>query len=307
MINVIKEGENMPIRYMKIFIRVYQMESVTKAAESLNMAQPAVTRIIQEIEKHYGIQLFERYNKHLYVTEAGRKFYMQALHIVDAYDAMEASLLHWEWAGVLRIGASITIGNYLLPKFIRHFQKENPELQIEVNVSSGGILQKKLQDGELDMALIEGNVQDDTLYAEPFQRDELVLIVPNGHPLSEKKKVQLKDIQNYPLLMREKGSMGRDFLDSYFEVNDMSIRPVWESTSTQALIRAVICELGISILPGQLVEEWVQRKEITQVEISDADFSRQNYIVWHRKKRVTESMQKFIDLCKANDNMREIR
>jgi DNA-binding transcriptional LysR family regulator len=101
--------------------------------------------------------------------------------------------------------------------------------------------------------------------------------------------------------------MGRDFLDSYFEVNDMSIRPVWESTSTQALIRAVIYELGISILPGQLVEEWVQRKEITQVEISDADFSRQNYIVWHRKKRVTESMQKFIDLCKANDNMREIR
>ena len=105
----------MTIRHMKIFLEVYRLENITQAAKTLHMTQPAVTRTIQEIEQHYGVRLFDRMNRRLFVTEAGRQFYAQALHIVESFDRMEKGLLNGDAFGVLRVGASISLGNFFLP------------------------------------------------------------------------------------------------------------------------------------------------------------------------------------------------
>ena len=113
----------MTVKHMKIFIQVYQTQNITRAAGLLHMTQPAVSRAIQELEKYYGVNLFERMNHHLYVTESGRQFYAHALHIVESFDLMEKGLRNGDESGVLRVGASISLGNFLMPQLVTEFQK----------------------------------------------------------------------------------------------------------------------------------------------------------------------------------------
>ena len=99
----------MTLRHMKIFLAVYQTQHITKAAQQLRMTQPAVTRAIQEIESYYGIRLFERINRKLYITQTGTMFYTYAVHIVDSFDQMEKGLRDWDQLGLLRVGTTIAL------------------------------------------------------------------------------------------------------------------------------------------------------------------------------------------------------
>lgn len=288
----------MTIRHMRIFVQVYQSQNITRAASLLHMSQPAVTRAIQEIEAYYGVCLFERINRRLSVTEGGRQLYAQALHIVDAFDVMEKGLRNWDKFGVLRVGASITMGNFLLPELVSRFQKELPNLRIYASISNGAGLQDALMDNRLDLALIEGGVGNPQLHVEVFDEDRLVLVVPPSHPLLSQEEVSLEDCNGCPLLLREKGSVGRSFLDHVFAVRGITLHPVWESASTQAIVKAVGCGLGISFLPEQLVRRDIADGVVCTRVVSGVDFSRKNYIVWHKNKYLTEAAKRFIALCK---------
>ena len=192
----------MTVRHMKIFLQVYQTLNMTRAAELLHMTQPAVTRTIQEIEQYYGVRLFERINRRLYVTESGKELYAHALHIVDTFDAMEKGMRNWDEFGVLRVGASITLGNFLLPDLTVAFQTEHPNLQVRALISNGRQLQEALMDNRLDLALIEGGVSEPNLRSEVFSRDRLILILPPDHPLCRTETLNLQDITSYPMLLR---------------------------------------------------------------------------------------------------------
>lgn len=288
----------MTIRHMRIFIQVYQAQSITKAAEQLNMTQPAVTRAIKEIEGYYGVQFFERMNRKLYRTEAGRHFYAQALHMVEAFDTMEKGIRNWDAFGVIRIGATVTLGSFLLPELVMHFKERYPETEIQATISNGGNLQKGLLDNRLDVILVESSVAEPELHTEPLGADRLILITPPGHGLLSLDEIRLADVAEYPVLLREKGSTVRTFLENYFAVRGISLRPSWESASTQAIIRAVACGIGISFLPEQMVKEAICSGSVCTREIAEADFSRQHYLVWHKNKFLTGSMKNFIALCR---------
>lgn len=118
----------MTLRHMKIFLAVYQTQHITKAAQQLRMTQPAVTRAIQEIESYYGIRLFERINRKLYITQTGTMFYTYAVHIVDSFDQMEKGLRDWDQLGLLRVGTTIALGTDLLPRVLVRFQQSHPNL-----------------------------------------------------------------------------------------------------------------------------------------------------------------------------------
>ena len=203
---------------MRIFLEVYRMENITQAAKRLHMTQPAVTRAIQEIERHYGVRLFDRMNRRLFVTEAGRQFYAQSLPIVESFDMMEKGLLNGDAFGVLRVGASISLGNFFLPELICEFRKKRPDMKVKATVSNAGNLQKGLLDNELDLALIEGGISESELETRAFSEDRLVLILPVGHELAEKEKVFVEDLKKCDFLAREKGShclRKTDFMPHY--------------------------------------------------------------------------------------------
>ena len=130
----------MTVRHLKIFLEVYRNGSITRASERLHMTQPAVTRAIQELEHYYGVRLFDRINRRLLVTEAGKQLYAQALHLVDLFEHMETSLRNWDALGVLRIGSSIALGTHVLPDLILRFRADHPALRTQVTIQNGGAL-----------------------------------------------------------------------------------------------------------------------------------------------------------------------
>lgn len=288
----------MTIRHMRIFIQVYQTQNVTKAAETLHMTQPAVTRAIQDIERYYDVRLFERIHHRLSVTEAGKELYQHALHIVDSFDELEKGLYNWDSAGVLRVGASITIGNKLLPQFIVKFKELYPHSRVEAMILNGGTLQTAILENKLDVALIENAVSHPNLCTAAFSSDQMLLITPQGHPLLQKETVTLSDLKQYDLLMREEGSAGRSFLESVFASNGLSLHPTTVSVSTRAIINAVRYGLGISILPQQLVAEDIAAGHVCTREISGVNLTREHNIVWHRNKFLSPALKAFMDICR---------
>ena len=243
----------MTIRHIRIFLEVCRTMNVTRAAENLYMTQPAVSRSIHEIEQVYGVRLFERLNQRLYLTDSGRRMRAYAVHIVDTFDQMERELSDGDERGMLRIGASITLGNYELPGVVRRMKQERPSLRLQATVANVDTLKEMLLDNRLDLAMIEAPIEHRDLTGEPFSRDELVLILPPNHALLQKDRLTLADVAACDLLLREKGSSGRAFLDTVFEAHDLSVSPLWESASTEALVRAVAAGIGLSILPERLV------------------------------------------------------
>lgn len=287
----------MTIRHMRIFIVVFQEMNITKAAEVLHMTQPAVSRAIQELESYYGIHLFERIHHRLFRTESSYAFYARALHLIDSFDSLEKTMKNWDELGVLRIGGTITMGNFVLPGLVSEFQKIHPNLQVRVTISNSQNLQQALLDNRLDLALIEGGISSEELTSELLTEDHLVLIFPSGHPLCLRDSIVLADLIQYPFLVREKGSAGRTFLDHVFAAHGIDFVPLWESASTQALIQAVSAGIGISILPERLVQRDLAEEMICTHPIEDETFRRNNYIAWHHQKFLTDTAKDFIALC----------
>lgn len=288
----------MTVRHMRIFTAVYREMNTTRAAELLHMTQPAVSRSIRELEAYYGIRLFERINHRLLGTESGDALYARALHIVESFDALEKGIKNWDEFGILRIGSSITIGNFILPDLVSEFQKLHPHLKLKVTISNSTTVQQAILDNHIDLALIEENATMPYITSTPLMEDRLCLILPAGHPLLEKPAVCLKDLTNYPLLLRENGSAGRSFLDHIFAVHGIDFEPVWESASTQALVKATAAGLGISILPEKLVLPDIAAGTVTSARVADESFVRKNYLIWHRQKYLTSTAKEFIKLCR---------
>lgn len=288
----------MTIRHLKIFLEVYKEQNITRAAETLHMTQPVVTRAIQELEAYYGICLFERINHRLSISEAGKKFYPVALHIIDSYDLMEMSMKDWDQFGTLRVGATITLGTYLLPNLLSEFSQTYKKLQIRTVVTNSAKLQDDLENNMLDLALIEGECHSDNLVRLPFSCDTLRLILPPNHELLKKEKLSLADLRDYPLLVRDTGSVGRDLTEHVFASHGLPFNPVMESSSTQAIVHAAHSGLGISILPEALVARDIESGYVSSCEICDASFTRTHYIVYHKNKFLTQSAKAFIDLCR---------
>lgn len=290
----------MTIKHMRIFTIVYQEMNITRASEILHMTQPAVTRSIQELETYYGIRFFERINHRLFRTESGKEFYARALHIIESFDNLEKGIKNWDEIGVLRIGASITIGNFILPSVVSEFQKSHPNLHIKVTISNTENIQHDILDNKIDLALVEGNSSSEYIASELLTEDHLVLILPPDHPLLEKSSIYLKDLTDYSLLLRENGSAGRSFLNHIFAFHGIDITPMWESVSTQALVKAVAADLGISILSEQLVLQDLESGAIVSKSLEDEPFIRKNYIIWHQQKFLTHSAKEFITLCHSH-------
>ena len=155
------------IRHIRIFLEVCRTMNVTRAAENLYMTQPAVSRSIHEIEQVYGVRLFERLNQRLYLTDSGRRMRAYAVHIIDTFDQMERELSDGDERGMLRIGASITLGNYELPGVVRRMKQERPSLRLQATVANVDTLKEMLLDNRLDLAMIEAPIEHRDLTVFP--------------------------------------------------------------------------------------------------------------------------------------------
>jgi len=288
----------MTLRHLKIFVTVCETGSATAAGQKLHIAQPSVSLAISELEDYYGVKLFDRIAKRLYITEAGKKFFQYATHIVGLFEEMEKEIKNFDATGIIRIGASITIGNYLLPGYITRFKQIHPQMDVKVIIDNSEKIQQYILSNQIDIGLIEGIVHSPYIIEHKFRDDELVMVCGNDHPFADQKNIEISKLQDEIFILRETGSAGHEIFDSIMTSHGIKIIPAWESTSTQAIIRAVQANLGISVLPYLFVKDSLNRKEISRFQIDGIRFQRSFSVIYHQNKFLTESAKDFIALCK---------
>ena len=203
---------------------------------------------------------------------------------------------NWDAVGSIRIGTSITIGTHILPALTRRFQREYPKLHLEAIISKSSDIEQHILNNSIDIGLIETQPEHPELTFTPFMEDTMCAIVPCHHPLTRQTDVSLSQLAEYPFLMREHGSAGREILDAALSLQQISVRPVWESSSTQAIVRGVSEGIGVAVLPYLLVERDIREKLVTMVPLTEP-IRRNLNIIYHKSKYLTPNMLAFIDLC----------
>ena len=287
----------MSLRHLKIFVAVVQQGGVTKAAQALHLAQPSVSLALRELEKYYGVALFDRLGRRLRLTECGQTFYGYAVHIISMLEEMETQIRSRYALETPRIGASVMIGTYLLPALIRQYQSGSPEMRVSVKVCRASQVEQLILDNELDIGLIETAPEHPELNALPFFRDELQAIVPPDSALAAQATVTIGELASQPFLMREPGSASRKTLDACLALHHLTVRPTWESASTQALIKAVAAGLGVAVLPQMLVARDVADGLVARIPFREPLY-RTLYVIYHRRKQLSANMQRFLALCR---------
>lgn len=290
----------MTIRHLKIFTTVYDERNMTAAANKLFVTQPTVSQAIQDLEAEYKVVLFERLSRKLYPTSSGEKLYQYATHIIKLVDDMEESLRDSASAKRLVIGANYTAGTVLVHKCIEQFKRLYPDSEIRVMVNKAEALKKMLRRNELDLALIEE--LDKTaadLVQEIFYDDRIAIVAHPANQLFLKEGITAHDIARSHLLLREKGAGVRDLFEAKMNQQGFFITPYWESASTTALINAAIHQLGIAVVPFQLVKEQLDTGSLMEMEVDGLEESRRLAVVYHKNKFLTEAIRDFIKICHA--------
>ena len=288
----------MTLRHMKIFVAVCEENSITKAAERLHMAQPAVSIAVKELENYYEVKLFDRISKRLYLTDIGRNFLDYAAHIVSLFDDVQNNIFQWERSGKLRVGASMTIGTHLMPEYVSAFYQKHPQSHIEVFIGNSDLIEKRLLQNDLDFALIEGTVHSDSILCDTYKKDRLAVICCPSNPLCQTDTITTRQLLSQPLLLREPGSGTRELFDHIMASYEYTYTPSWESMSSEALIHAVRKGLGVSVLSYLLVQEELKKGRITELKVEDLRFERGFHVIYHKNKLLTNLAKEFIELCR---------
>lgn len=289
----------MTIRHMKIFCSICENDyNTTKAAIKLHMTQPAVSLALKELEQYYGISLFDRIGKKLHITEAGKHFLQYAVHISSLFDEMETGLRNWDSHGIIRVGASITIGSQFLPNYVKVFSHLSPNTEVRVVVEPSESLEKRILSNELDFALIEGHVHEPSILSEAYMEDHLSVICPFHGKWKQGQHISIKEFKKQNFLLREPGSGTREFFEHVIAKAGFSVKPTWEAMSTTALVNAVINGFGISVLPHRMILNPLEQKRIITISVDGLDFRRNFYIIHHKNKYLTNSAKQFINICR---------
>ncbi len=240
-------------RRLKVFNQVARLLSFTKAAEALHMTQPAVTFQVRQLEEQFNTRLFDRTHNRITLTEAGHSVYNFSCRIFELYEEMDNSVreITGDVSGVLIIGASTTIAEYMLPALLGEFKRAYPDVSLRLKVGNTDAIVSMVENNIIDLGIVEAPVANKNLSVELCREDPLVAIVPNDHPLSNKTSVTAKQMSEYPYISREEGSGTRDVIIEYFQqhnIDENAIDVIMELGSPEAIKGAVEAGIGITIM-----------------------------------------------------------
>ncbi len=288
----------MPItlRQLEIFEKVATSGQVTKAGDALLLSQAAVSMALAELENVTGGPLFERLGRRLLLNERGRLLLPEAREVLRRIKAVEELLCEAtdEPVGVLRVGASTTIGNYLLPSLMGDFARRYPRAKVLLQVGNTQQIAEAVEIGQLDQGLIEGPCHANGVENIPWRDDELVVVVGPGHPWAKKRKVDAAMLAEASWIVREKGSGTREVFEAAMAAKVAGFTISLELGHTEAIKKAVEAGLGVSCLSCLAVERELDQKWLVAVQ-SPLDLRRTLSMVLRKSEYRTRLFNAFID------------
>lgn len=263
----------------------------SQAAEALNTTQPAVSLAVKELESHYGVALFERMNRHVYLTPAGEALLATAQDVLRGFQEAEETLGQGRPLA-LRVGANVSFGEAGLAQILGRFRQEHPQVRLRALVANSDKIQSLLAENQLDVGIVDGLGVSERLRAQPLYQEDLVLAAAPGRFPAP---ATVEELAALPLLLREPGSGLRSSVDRVFSQQGLAPQPLLESTSTAALAQAAKAGLGVAILPEALA----QRESGLQVgTVPEVRFFRQFACALHRQKAPSPALEAFLALLR---------
>ena len=282
--------------HLALFHAVAEAGSITAGAERLRISQPAVSKQIGELEETLGVRLFDRLPRGIRLTDAGVLLadYARRMSVMEGHAERAIEELRGLKRGCLAIGASTTVGAYLLPLALARFHAMYPGIELRMEIANTQVIQSALMDGTLEMGFTEGRIVSDALETAVFQQDELVAIAPVGHALLSKKRATARELCREPFIMREQGSGTRQVVEAALGAKGISVTPVMSLGSTEAIKRAVMADVGVAIVSRLTVSMELESRLLGIVALNDLAINRPLHRQKLRERSISTPVKEFL-------------
>lgn len=278
------EGKPLADLRLKVFCKVAELGSFSKAGEALFLTQPGVTFHIKMLEEEVGAPLFVRQHNRIALTPAGEVLLTHGKKILELYEQIQREVqgIAGTVRGSLSVGMAAIIGHYFMPKIIGAFKQRYPLVEITTHIGNSGDLLDSLKNGDFDLAIVGGPFNEKGLEREMFLQDELALIVPPNHRWAEASPINLSDLRKESFILREEGSSTRDTLAMHLKAKRMKLsdlKVIMTLGSTEAVKAAVESGVGVSIVSNLAIGNELRFGLFKKVAIRGMELPREFYIV----------------------------
>ena len=286
------------LKQLQVFLAIASHENVSLAADQLAMSQSAASTALKELEHRFDMRLFDRMGKRLQLNEQGIALRSKAAALISRATELENSLIGASDIGELKVGATLTIGNYLAIGIMAEFMREHPAAKVNLNVENTASIAAKVRNFELDIGLIEGELQETDLDVSYWREDELALFCAPTHPLASQTELQDEDLLSVDWIVREKGSGTRQAFDRAMTGILSNLKLRLELQHTEGIKRAVEAGLGIGCLSKITLEEAFKRGSLVPLACPHRNLTRKFYFILHRQKFLSHGVRSWMEHCK---------
>lgn len=288
------------LRQLEVFLATAHTENISRAAQSLAMSQSAASGALRDFERQFDIQLFDRAGKRLQLNEWGRLIRPRAEALLEQARDLEQELVQHREVGHLRLGATLTIGNYLAVGLMAEFMQRVPGAELSLEVANTATIARQVLNFDLDVGLIEGEFNSPELEVSFWREDELVVFCSPEHPLASEPYLSDEDLLQAPWILRESGSGTRQGFDRSMHGLLPQLRIVMELQHTEAIKRAVEAGIGISCLSAITLQDDFRRGSLVSLPVPQRDLRRAFYFVLRRDKYRSAGVNAWLDLCRQH-------
>ncbi len=280
---------------LKIFKTVADLKSFSKAAEMLFLTQPTVTLQIKKLENYLNVTLFERTKDGVKLTKAGEVLYKHASKILEDYIELEEDIskISSKLDKSLSIGVSSTIGDYFLPKYLAQFLNKYPDLEANIFIGNSKAVEEGVLAKSFHIGLIEDEINSNKLYTKEFYSDEIILVASKR--LDIPPIIDKKELKNYPLVFREKGSGTRHIVETYLKKAGVRVEPQIEISSSKALLNFIAYSDFIGFISKLVAEDMLKRGIIKEVKINDLKIERKFSCIMQKNIRLPKIEREFLN------------
>lgn len=285
------------LKQLQVFLAIAHHENVSHAAVELAMSQSAASTALKELEQRFDLELFDRIGKRLQLNEQGILLRPQAEALISQAQELERKLQQHTDIGELRVGATLTIGNYLAIGIMAGFMNEHPQAKLELTVENTAAIASKVRNFELDIGLIEGELQESDLDVSYWRDDELALFCAPEHQLAGKAELTEADLLAATWIVREQGSGTRQAFDRAMAgiLSDLDLR--LELQHTEGIKRAVEAGLGVGCLSKITLEDAFKRGTLIPLSAPHRSWTRKFYFILHRHKYLSNGVRSWMEHC----------
>ena len=289
------------LRQLQVFGAVASGESVSRAARELSMSQSAVSGSLAELERQFDVRLFERVGKRLQLSEVGRALRPRAQALCEQALELEASLAGQADAGELRVGATLSIGNYLCAPLMARFMGEHPGSRVKLHVANTAEIARCVKNFEIDVGLIEGELSDPELDVTRWRADELCVFASPKHPLARRSQLSDLELESAAWILREQGSGTRQTFERAMHGLLPELRIVLELEHTEAIKSAVKAGLGLGCVSRVALVDAFRHRSLVECKVPARDFRRFFFFVLHKQKFRSRALESWLSLCRADE------